>query len=324
MGQLMDLPIEKVRESSNSLRTVDRQSSDFIELVASIAANGVINPISVRRGVGDDGGEAFFVVDGLQRYTASKDAGLSTIPANVLDVTEAKVLELQIIGNVQKIETKPVEYTRGMQRILVLNPLLTLSELGLKLNKSATWISERLGLLKLSDDIAKLVDEGSVNLSNAYALAKLPIEEQTNFLSAAMTQTPQEFVPSIQARIKEIRDARRKGSSPEESQFVPVAHLQKISSIKSEMDNLSVVGAAIDNAGVSSPAEVAKITLAWVLHLDNTSIAEQRSKYDARQKAQADAKAKRESEREVKKLESASAKAEEIRKKLEEAKAKNS
>jgi ParB family chromosome partitioning protein len=102
---------------------------------------------------------------------------------------------------VHKIETKPVEYSKAILKIIEGNPLLSREELATSLAKTSSWLSERLGLLKLTEEIGKLVDSGEIKLSNAYALAKLPPEEQSDFVDRALTMPPQQFTPTVNARV---------------------------------------------------------------------------------------------------------------------------
>lgn len=301
-SKLKEIPLSLIRESKVALRSVQRQSEQYQGLVDSIKARGVLNPILVREQKDPETGELIYgLVDGLQRFNASMDAGRETIPAKVTSLSDAEVLEAQIITNVHKIETKPVEYSKQLMHILAGNPTMTISNLATKLAKSPTWVSERLGLVKLSESIGKLVDEGKINLSNAYALAKLPDEEQANFVERAMTQQPQEFVPAANARVKELRDAKRQGRDASAGGFTPVAHLQKVGDLKSELENFETIPALLDRLNVTDPKEAAKLTLQWVLHLDPVSVELAKTQFEERQRQVEEAKAKRKAEAEAKK-----------------------
>ncbi len=231
-SSLQHIPLSAIRENPSALRGVNRQEPSFVELVDSVRSRGVMNPIVVRKIEGEDGAVLYGLVDGLQRYTASLEAGIATVPAQVLDLDDAAAMEAQLIGNVHRVETKPVEYSRQLQKILAMSPLMTMTQLANKLNKSAQWLNERLGLTKLSPAISKLVDDGKIKLTNAYMLAKLPDEEQANFTDRAMSMTPQEFTPVVLARKKELDTAKRQGRNANPAEFIPVAHLQRLGDLK--------------------------------------------------------------------------------------------
>jgi ParB/RepB/Spo0J family partition protein len=134
-NDLKHVNIDEIFEPEESLRKVDRKHENYIGLVESIRLKGVMNPITVRE-LQDDKGETIYgLVDGLQRLSASRDAGKETIPCHVIDVEEGKLLESQIIANVHKIETKPVEYSKAILKIIEGNPLLSRASWFVKVNR---------------------------------------------------------------------------------------------------------------------------------------------------------------------------------------------
>jgi len=320
--ELKYIPLKDIRESQSKLRNVDRQSDVYLQLVESIKDRGVLNSASVREGQEkDENGKeriVYFLTDGLHRFYASKDAGKETIPCQVMSMDDGEVLEAQLIANVHKIETRPVEYSRQLLRILAGNVLLTATELAGKLNKSPSWIGERLGLLKLEKNIAELVDTDKLNLSNAYALAKLPPEEQGNFLERAMTQSPQEFVPAANSRVKEIRDAKRQGKSASPETFSPIPRLQKIADMQSELETSIIALTLCKKVQPKTPEAAFSLGVKWSLHLDPNSVTEQEIKWNERQKAAKEAKEKRADERKAKELAKAREKINELEGKKEE------
>jgi ParB/RepB/Spo0J family partition protein len=306
MTVLKNVLINQIRENKAALREVDRQSEKYIELVDSVKSRGVLNPIVVREVIDQATGDLVYgLVDGLHRFTAACDAGIKEIPANVVDATEGESLELQIITNLHRVETKPVEFSKGIQRIMMFNPTLTVREMAKKFSMSTQWVNDRLGLLKLHEKLAGLVDEGQINLSNAFALAKLPPEEQLNFTDRAMTDTPQEFVPAVLSRKKELDKARREGRDPAGESFSPQPYAQKIGALKDEYSNPTVGPVLVQKYDVKSAEEGFHMGVAWALHMDPESQSIQLEK--ERQRLES-LKAKREAatvERKKKKAESA-------------------
>lgn len=208
------------------------------------------------------------------------------------------MLEAQILTNIHRIETKPVEYSQQLKRILARNPMMTESELAAKLCKSPTWIKERLGLAKISNpEIAAAINEGKIGLANAYALAKLPNEEQAAFVDRAISSTPEEFLPAVNGRVKEIREAKRKGTDPDSHTFQPVPFLQKLGDIKAAAEDSQIAKTVCFQSNASTAVEGFKAALAWALHLDPASIAEQVAKEEARQAEKAEAKKRRDEEK---------------------------
>lgn len=308
MGRLLNIKLSDIRENPDALRSVNKTRNDFIELTDSIRKQGVLNAILVREEKDAETGADFFaLVDGLHRFTAAQEAGLQEIPAQVISMKEADVLVAQVMTNVHKIETKPAEYAKAIHRILSYNPTMTKAELADKLGKSPAWLNQVLGLLKLDEDIQKAVDDGQINVSNAYALSRLPTEEQKNYLDAARTQTPQEFVGVVSARHKELREAKKQGREAEAPKFVATPHMRKMSEINDARENASARNALIE--GASSPAQAAQMVLDWAMHTDEKSVASARAKFEAGQKEKGEAKARRDAERAEKKAKDTAAEA---------------
>ena len=292
MGKLMAIAIAAIRENPVALRSVNRESEEYLGLVDSIKNTGFMGAITVRSKADTETGEEFYeLVDGLHRFSAAKDAGIDKINVDVVTLDDDAVMEAQIMANIHKIETRPIEYSKQLLRILSRNPLMTEAELATKLGKSTQWIKERLGLTKIANaDIAALIDEGKIKLANAYALAKLPPEEMADFVDRAMTQQPDEFVPAVNARVKEIRDAKRKGQDAEAAVFQPVAFMQKLKDIKDEMDARTIGKALIKATGVKTATDGFDLAIKWVLHLDPKSVEAQKAKDEERKALKAEKK----------------------------------
>ena len=315
-NDLKHINVSEIYEPEEGLRKVDRTKEDYLGLVESIRLKGVMTPITIRE-LKDEGGKTIYgLVDGLQRLNASRDAGLENIPCHIIDIEEGKLLESQIIANVHKIETKPVEYSKAILKIIEGNPLLSREELATSLAKTPSWLSERLGLLKLTDEIGAMVDSGEIKLSNAYALAKLPEEEQPNFVDRALTMPPQQFTPTVNARVKELRDAKRKGKNATPEEFQPVPILRGRAEILSELENGQLCPTLIK--GIKDQGEVFKMALKWCLNLDPNSAEQQKVKDEERKEERKRVQEKGKAERTRKRAKEAAAKAEELKAEAEE------
>lgn len=303
MSKLDTVSLGSIRENPVALRAVNRESEQYLGLVESIRSKGFLGAITVRSKIDADTGDSFYeLVDGLHRYNAAKDAGLSEINVDIVDLTDDQTLEAQLMANIHKIETRPVEYSQQLRRILTRNPLMTEAELASTLGKSSQWIKERLGLNKIeNEEIRALVDEGKIGLANAYALAKLPAEEQSAWVDRAMTSPPDEFIPAANNRVKEIREAKRKGENAADTVFTPVAFMQKMKDVKDEMAHNTIGSTVCKSSGAKSAADGFAACIHWILHLDPDSAKEQARKDEERKAERAVAKQKRDSDRASKK-----------------------
>ncbi len=280
--ELKHVPLSAIIESPVALRTVDKATEKYQEIVGSVREVGILNPVLLRPRKDEDGNDVYEIIEGLHRTTAARDAGLKEIPAQIVEADDARVMEMQTIGNLARVDTKPSEYREHLKRMLSMNPLLTESEMAKKLSVSTKWIQDRLSLNKINNpEVLDLIDKGKITLANAFTLAKLPEEEQSDFFEAAMLDPAAEFSAKVSERVKELKDAKRKGAAAQKTEFEPVAHLRKISELKSVVDGDEVEGldTLIRDLG---PAEAFVMAIRWSLHLDPESVAKQKAEWDAR------------------------------------------
>jgi ParB/RepB/Spo0J family partition protein len=289
---LLHIDLDHIEDNPNALRKVDLEDVKFEQLVASVGNVGILSPIAVTDALDPhgnpktdaSGNKIYRLVDGLHRLTAAREAGLTSIPAQVLKVTEAQAMADQLIANAHKIETKPWQYSQHLVRILMRDQTITINELADKLSMDAGWLNKRLGLVHLCEEIGKLVDEEKITVSNAVELAKLqPASEQLAFKDRAMSEQPQTFVPAVKERIKELKAAKREGRKPGEVEFVAVPHLRKPGEVKAEYEKPTVIPQLVKAAGITDPVEAALFALKWFVHMDEASVAESRAKFEAQQ-----------------------------------------
>ena len=292
------IPIGLVRENAAALRTVNRKGEKFLGLIESMRAKGFMGAIIVRERTDPDTNSVYYeLIDGLHRFSAAKEVGITEINVDVQNFDDDQVLEAQIMGNFHVIVTKPAEYSRGLKRILSRNSMMTESELAGKLGVSSTFIRARLSLNKITDKkILDLIDEQKIPLANAYVLAKLPEDEIGNYLDGAITENAETFVPRVQERLKEIKEKARQGRLAEPPTFRAIAHMQKMTDIKGALENGEIIAQLIK--GIEDPAQAAVRVVEWVLHLDPSSVAAAQTRWDEKEAKKevkkAEAKAKTE------------------------------
>lgn len=300
MSTMATVSLTEIKENPVALRAVDRENVQYLNLVQDVKRRGVLQPITVRQQ--EDAGEVYYeICDGLHRYSAAIDAALNEIDVIIKDYDDAEVEETQIVANLVRVDTKPVDYTKQLLRMMTRNPLMTMGELGNRISQSEGFINQRLSLLKLDPSIQALVNEGEIKLNNAYALSKLPLEEQHNFTDLAMTQQPAEFVPATQARAKELRDFKRSGKKALEVVWEPTAHLRKLGELKAEFANGEVGPAIVASCDCETAAEGFAAAIAWAISLDGASVESQKAKSDQRSQEHEAAKIRRKAESEAKK-----------------------
>lgn len=313
-SELLNIPLSLIKENTSEVlrNKVDRTKASWKSFVDSVRSEGIINPINVRRIPLDptdpSKGTAFAIVEGLHRFTAASEVGMTSIPAKVQDVSEAQILKRQIIGNFQKIPTLDAQYRKSLLVLMRSDPMLTVYDLSVQLHVTEDWLNKQLSLNDLTEEIHKLVDAKVICASNAYQLAKLPHEKQLELKDQAIGMPPTEFIPLTQGIHNELLKAKREGRAPKSTEFVPVTRLQKLPDIKIQLTAVAEgkicdVGTLIGTC--STPAEAAKAVLQWVMHIDPMSIEVDKKAYAERQAKLAEDKVKREAEREAEKVKKA-------------------
>jgi len=134
------------------------------ELAQSIRANGVVQPIVVRKF-----GSRYQIVAGERRWRASQRAELRRIPAVVREVSDEKLLELALIENIQRQELNPIEEAKAYRK-LIDNIGLTQEKVAEQVGKERSVITTSLRLLRLPGEIQKHIEEGSLSAGHGRAL----------------------------------------------------------------------------------------------------------------------------------------------------------
>lgn len=305
-----DVAVKAIRENKDMLRGCNKQGEEYQGVLASVKQKGLLTPISVR----DLGDGTFGLIDGLQRWNIAQDLGWEFIPAMIVSMADAEVLEAQIVANAQRVETKPVEYTKALLKLLAMNPTLTMNDLARRLGKSLSWLNERFHLLKLNKDLQDLVNDGKIVLANAYALSKVPTDFQEQFKEQALTQPTTEFVPAVQKFVREHREAARQGRATNPDQFVATPHLQKLKDITAELETGNIASVLIARVQPTSVKDAFLLGVQWAAHMDPLSQEASKIVYDKRKeeaekakKARADERAKKKQEEDAKKIADANA-----------------
>jgi len=158
------------------------QSERLAELAQSIRANGIIQPLVVRK-VGD----RYQLVAGERRLRAAKLAELKTVPVVVQEIPDERLLEITLIENIQREDLNPMETAAAfdqMSRELKLLP----EEIGQRTGKDRSTIVNAVRLLQLPQDIQKLVAEGLLTAGHARCLLKLPNSEMQREAAAKVAE----------------------------------------------------------------------------------------------------------------------------------------
>jgi ParB family chromosome partitioning protein len=168
-GPFRQIAIGKIRPNPFQPRKEFREE-ELAELQSSIAATGLLQPITVR-----PSGDAFELVAGERRLRAATRLGWSEIPAIVRDYDDKALLTLALVENLQRADLNPVEEAEGYNR-LVTEFDLTQQDVATIVGKDRSTIANSLRLLQLPASIRRMLQESRLTVGHARALLALPNE----------------------------------------------------------------------------------------------------------------------------------------------------
>ena len=164
---LTHLPVDLIQRGRFQPRR-DFNPDSLQELADSIAAQGVVQPIVVRR-VEEN---RYEIIAGERRWRASQQAGLSEIPVVIREVDDQTAMAMGLIENIQRDDLNPLEEAGALHRLL--NEFeLTHQEIARAVGKSRTTVTNLLRLLDLNEDVKRMIEEGRIEMGHARALLGL-------------------------------------------------------------------------------------------------------------------------------------------------------
>ncbi len=167
-----EIEISKIHPNPNQPRT-EFDDEALEELAASIRANGIISPITLRK-ISDDN---YQIIAGERRYRASKLVGLDKIPAYIRDVDDGQVMEMALIENIQREDLNAIEIALSYNS-LVATLNLTQEALAERVGKKRATITNYLRLLKLPAEIQMGLKDKKIDMGHARALVSVENPEQ--------------------------------------------------------------------------------------------------------------------------------------------------
>lgn len=170
--ELKDLPVEKISKGEYQPRlSIDPDALQ--ELAESIKAQGVVQPVVVRR---IEGGQ-YELIAGERRWRASQIAGLHKIPAIVREIPDQAAAAMSLIENIQREDLNPLEEALAMSR-LIADFGLTHQQTAESVGRSRTAVTNLLRLIDLEDQTKELLDTRKLDMGHARALLALSGQQQ--------------------------------------------------------------------------------------------------------------------------------------------------
>jgi ParB family chromosome partitioning protein len=154
------------------------ENSGLDELVSSIKEHGIIQPILVRNNNG-----TLQIVAGERRWRAAQLAGIKEVPIREMELSDAQVMELALVENLQREDLSSVEIALGIQE-LISKLSLTHEEVAQKIGISRVAVTNKLRLLQLPPGLLSMLEKGIITEGHARALLALPsADKMTEFAS---------------------------------------------------------------------------------------------------------------------------------------------
>jgi ParB family transcriptional regulator, chromosome partitioning protein len=199
------IPIDRIDPNPNQPRQV---MGDLSELIASIAEQGIIEPLVVRQR-----GDRFQIVAGERRYQAAVQVGLRELPVVIRDVDETEMLELALIENLQRKDLTPFEESEALHG-LAASCGYTHEDLARRLGKSRTSVTETLALQAIPQEVRTLCRLADIS---AKSLLLQIVRQET---PEKMTALIEKMTSQGGATRQQLRDATAKPKAGRPKHYV--------------------------------------------------------------------------------------------------------
>ena len=164
VGTIANIPVDKIDTNPFQPRT-DFDEEALQELAASITAQGIIQPITVRK----LGYDRYQLISGERRLKASIIAGLTSIPAYIRVANDRSMLEMALVENIQRENLNALEVAFSYKR-LIDECELTQEELSVRVGKNRTTVTNFMRLLKLPPEIQAALRDNRISMGHARAI----------------------------------------------------------------------------------------------------------------------------------------------------------
>ena len=163
-GNSLLLPISQVEPGLNQPRKFFDEDA-LHDLADSIREHGIIQPLTVRRLASG----YYQIIAGERRWRAARLAGLTEVPAVIIEADDKKVMELGLIENLQREDLNPMEEAEGYE-VLMRDHGMTQEDVARRMGKSRPAVANALRLLTLPQGVRPLVEDGKLSAGHARAV----------------------------------------------------------------------------------------------------------------------------------------------------------
>ena len=212
VNTIADIAIDQIQTNPYQPRTHFDQAA-LEELAESIKVQGIIQPITVRQLDQD----TYQLIAGERRYQASKIAGLTVIPAYIRKADDQQMLEMALIENIQRENLNAIEIALSYQRLLS-ECSLKQEELGERVGKKRTTVTNYLRLLKLPPDIQIALRDNIISMGHARALINIDtVEKQLDVFKEVVAN--ELSVRKVEELVRNLQNANKKPDPQQKLSF---------------------------------------------------------------------------------------------------------
>jgi ParB family chromosome partitioning protein len=223
---MTEIPLDQIEVNPFQPRTHFDQDA-LLELAESIKVHGIIQPITVRRLAHNQ----YQLISGERRFQASKLADLKTIPAYLRAADDQQMLEMALIENIQRENLNAIEIALSYQR-LISECNLKQEELGERVGKNRTTVTNYLRLLKLPPDIQIAVRDNKLSMGHARAIISVENPDQQLYIFKK-TVSDELSVRKVEELVREL--STEKASASESTTTAPTPVSREISQLQSRL-----------------------------------------------------------------------------------------
>lgn len=210
------------------------------ELAESLKQFGMLQPILVQ-----NRGDYYEIIAGERRWRAAKIAGLKEVPVIVRELTDQEIVEISLIENIQREDLNPIEEAQAYKRLLT-EFHLKQDEVAERVSKSRTSVTNSMRLLKLCDEVQKMVVDDMISTGHARALISIEDPEEQYLIAQKIFDEKL----SVREVEKLVKDLHKPPKPPKEENKTLQAIYQEISErLKQSLSTKVSVSAKQNGAG---------------------------------------------------------------------------
>ncbi len=219
LGSVNEIKLTEIEVNPFQPRT-DFDQDALRELADSIKLQGLIQPITVRR----LNAHSYQLISGERRFRASKLAGLTHLPAYIRTANDQQMLEMALIENIQRENLNAIEVALSFQRMIE-ECSLKQEELGERVSKNRSTVTNYLRLLKLPPVIQASIRDGQLSMGHAKTLITIEDPAKQIYIHQHIIQQGL----SVRKTEELVRDMQKAAEKKEGKQPEPISfQLQKI------------------------------------------------------------------------------------------------